>query len=226
MRLYFINFFVLLIFSSIIGAKDYYVYCAAESEDEVALIRFDGKKAYVEKRIQVGVWPVEIEGPHGITISPEGDYWYLSMAHGMPYGHLYKYETGSDDMVDRVELGLFPASMEISSSTGLLYVVNFNLHGGHEDKSTVSIVDPEEMIEIERVETGVMPHGSRLLKNFHITSESFSMSMWPSNTIRIFTLENLGSLKNVSMNSFAWLEVVLFNAASMMGLWELKFKNL
>ena len=165
MRLYFIYFFVLLIFSSIIGAKDYYVYCAAESEDEVALIRFDGKKAYVEKRIQVGVWPVEIEGPHGITISPEGDYWYLSMAHGMPYGHLYKYETGSDDMVDRVELGLFPASMEISSSTGLLYVVNFNLHGGHEDKSTVSIVDPEEMIEIERVETGVMPHGSRLLKN-------------------------------------------------------------
>ena len=46
-------------------------YYAAESEDEVVLTRFDGKKAYVEKRIQVGVWP-EIEGPHGITISPEG----------------------------------------------------------------------------------------------------------------------------------------------------------
>jgi hypothetical protein len=43
--------------------------------------------------------------------------------------------------------------------------VNFNLHGGHEEASTVSIVDPDEMIEIERVETGIMPHGSRLLNN-------------------------------------------------------------
>ena len=55
--------------------------------------------------------------------------------------------------------------MEISKATGLLYVVNFNLHGGHSKASTVSIVDPEEMIEVERVETGVMPHGSRMLNN-------------------------------------------------------------
>ena len=155
----------ILISAFTLSAKDYYIYCATESEDEVALIRFDGKKAYVEKRIPVGVWPVEIEGPHGITVSPDGDYWYLSMAHGLPYGHLYKYRTGTDEMVDRVELGLFPATMGISNATGLLYIVNFNLHGGHSEASTVSIVDPDEMIEIDRVETGIMPHGSRLLNN-------------------------------------------------------------
>ena len=87
------------------------------------------------------------------------------MAHGMPYGHLYKYETGTDKFVERVELGMFPATMEISKATGLLYVVNFNLHGGHSKASTVSIVDPDEMVEVERVETGVMPHGSRILNN-------------------------------------------------------------
>jgi DNA-binding beta-propeller fold protein YncE len=149
----------------VLCAKDYYLYCATESEDEVALIRFDGKVAHVEKRISVGVWPIEIEGPHGITVSPDGDYWYLSMAHGLPYGHLYKYKTGTDEMVDRLERGLFPATMGISNATGLLYIVNFNLHGGHTEPSTVSIVDPDEMIEIDRVETGIMPHGSRLLNN-------------------------------------------------------------
>ena len=154
----------IIILSALIG-RDYYIYCTAESEDEVALIRFDGKVAHVEKRIPVGVWPVEIEGPHGITVSPDGNYWYLSMAHGLPYGHLYKYKTGTDEMVDRVELGLFPATMGISNATGLLYIVNFNLHGGHSEASDVSIVDPEEMIEIDRVETGIMPHGSRLLNN-------------------------------------------------------------
>ncbi|MDD9887038.1 MAG: YncE family protein, partial [Candidatus Marinimicrobia bacterium] len=57
-------------------ARDYYLYVAAESEDEVALIRFDGKTAHVEKRIPVGVWPLEIEGPHGLSVSPDGEYWY------------------------------------------------------------------------------------------------------------------------------------------------------
>ena len=157
--------FSLIVFSTITVANDYYIYVCAESEDEVALIKFDGKKAVVEKTIPVGVWPLEIEGPHGITVSPDGEHWYLSMAHGMPYGHLYKYETGTDKFVERVELGMFPATMEISKATGLLYVVNFNLHGGHSNASTVSIVDPDEMVEVERVETGVMPHGSRILNN-------------------------------------------------------------
>ena len=159
-KLIFIVLFLLLIINPLIG-RDYYIYVTAESQDEVHVVKFDGKKVVVIKDIPVGVWPLEIEGPHGLTISPDGKYWYLSLAHGFPFGHVYKYETGSDKMVDRVELGLFPATMQISAATGLLYVVNFNLHGEHEP-STVSIVDPEEMIEIKRVETGVMPHGSRL----------------------------------------------------------------
>ena len=159
-KLIFTVLFLLLIINPLKG-RNYYIYVTAESQDEVHVVKFDGKKVVVIKDIPVGVWPLEIEGPHGLTISPDGKYWYLSLAHGFPFGHVYKYETGSDKMVDRVELGLFPATMQISAATGLLYVVNFNLHGEHEP-STVSIVDPEEMIEIKRVETGVMPHGSRL----------------------------------------------------------------
>ena len=151
--------FLLLTVSPVTG-RNYYIYVTAESQDKVHVVKFDGEKATVIKDIPVGVWPLEIEGPHGLTISPDGKYWYLSLAHGFPFGHVYKYETGSDKMVDRVELGLFPATMQISTATGLLYVVNFNLHGEHEP-STISIVDPEEMIEVKRVETGVMPHGSR-----------------------------------------------------------------
>ncbi len=147
--------------SSAAGETAYYLYVAAESQDEVDLVRFNGQRAEVVKRIPVGLWPVEIEGPHGLTISPEGDYWYLSMAHGKPYGSVYKYTTGDDKVVARVELGLFPATMQISPYTGFLYVVNFNLHGDHEP-SSVSVVDPESMSEIARITTGVMPHGSRI----------------------------------------------------------------
>lgn len=148
-------------FSFAASAQDYYVYVTAESEDEVALIKFDGKKATIEKTIQVGVWPAEIEGPHGINISPDGKYWYLSLAHGNPYGTLYKYSTETNEVVGTVKLGLFPASLQVSKTTELLYCVNFDLHGDMVP-STVSVVDPEEMIEIDRIETGVMPHGSRI----------------------------------------------------------------
>jgi DNA-binding beta-propeller fold protein YncE len=156
-----ISLVVLMIFSFMANAQDYFVYVTAESEDEVALIKFDGKNATIEQTIPVGIWPAEIEGPHGINVSPDGKYWYLSLAHGNPYGTLYKYATATNEVVDTVRLGLFPASLQISKATGLLYCVNFDLHGDMVP-STVSVVDPEEMIEIDRIETGVMPHGSRI----------------------------------------------------------------
>lgn len=152
---------ILLIASLSIQAQDYYVYVTAESEDEVALIKFDGKKAETVKTIPVGVWPAEIEGPHGITVGPEGKYWYLSLAHGNPYGTLYKYKTGTDEVVATEQLGLFPASMQVSPVTGLLYCVNFNLHGDMVP-SSVSVVDVESMTELDKITTGAMPHGSRL----------------------------------------------------------------
>ena len=150
-----------LIVITALQAQNYYVYVAAESEDEVALVKFDGKKAETIKNIPVGIWPAENEGPHGITVGPEGKYWYLSLAHGNPYGTLYKYETGTDKAVGSVTLGLFPASMQVSAATGLLYCVNFNLHGDMVP-STVSVVDVESMTELTQITTGAMPHGSRL----------------------------------------------------------------
>jgi DNA-binding beta-propeller fold protein YncE len=144
-----------------VNAQDYYVYVTAESEDEVALIKFDGKDAKVIETIPIGTWPAEIEGPHGINVSPDGKYWYLSVAHGNPYGFLYKYSTENNKVVGSTTLGLFPASLQVSKTTGLLYCVNFNLHGDMVP-SSVSVVDPENMIELTRIETGVMPHGSRI----------------------------------------------------------------
>ena len=141
--------------------QDYYVYVTAESEDEVALVKFDGKKAETIERIPVGVWPAENEGPHGLTVSPDGKYWFLSLAHGNPYGTLYKYSTETNKVVGETKLGIFPATMQISKATGLLYIVNFNLHGDMVP-STVSVVDPETMTEIKKITTGTMPHGSRI----------------------------------------------------------------
>ena len=67
---------IAIIFLSTIKGREYFIYVTSESQDEVHLIMFNGQVGKVIKDIPVGVWPLEIEGPHGITVSPDGKYWY------------------------------------------------------------------------------------------------------------------------------------------------------
>ena len=125
----YICFAIILCMCQAVAAQKYYVYAASESEDEVAVVSFDGRTTRIEATVPVGIWPSEIEGPHGLAVSPDGNYWYVSIAHGQPFGTVYKYTTSDNSLVGSVTLDMFPATMDISYATGLLYVVNFNLHG-------------------------------------------------------------------------------------------------
>ncbi len=140
--------------------NDYYVYVAAESDDAVYLLKLGSEGGQVVKRIPVGIIPTEIEGPHGVRVSPNGRHWYVSIAHGKPYGYVFKYATGDDVAINDVKAGLFPATMDISRTTGLMFAVNFNLHGDMEP-STVSVIDTASMTEVAAIDQGIMPHGSR-----------------------------------------------------------------
>ena len=145
------------------GQSTYTFYVAAESDDRVEKIAFGPGGLRLLRSIEVGSWPTEIEGPHGLGISPDGEYWYLSLAHGQPgpHGNVVKYATADDTWLGEAAVGMFPATLAVSPSIGLLYVVNFNLHGLPEP-SSISVVDPESMTEVGEVDVGVMPHGARM----------------------------------------------------------------
>ena len=142
-------------------AKDYFVYVLSEAADKISLIRFGPGGARVEREIVTGDMPVDLDGPHGISISPDKQFYYVSLAHGRPFGSVWKYSVKDDRVVGRSTLGLFPATMDISKDGTLLFVVNFNLHGDM-TPSTVSVVATEPMLEVARIQTCAMPHGSRL----------------------------------------------------------------
>ena len=144
-----------------VQAQSYWVYVAAESEDEVSLLRYDaGGDLVVEKTIITGWLAAEIEAPHGLAMDPAGEYWYLTLGHGFPNGRLVKYETVSDTIVGVADLGLFPATIAIPPHGALALAVNANFHGDH-IPSTVTIVDLETMFPIADIVTCTMPHGSR-----------------------------------------------------------------
>ena len=104
--------------------------------------------------------PTSIDGPHGLAVSPDGQWFYVSLAHGQPYGALWKYSTKDNQPAGRVTLGSFPATLQISPGGDFAYVVNFNLHGDRVP-SSVSVVETSTMTEVKRIPTCLMPHGSR-----------------------------------------------------------------
>ena len=195
------------LFFNFCHSQNYYIYVAAESDDTVSVLKFDGETIEETDRITVGIMPTENEGPHGITIGPSGKYWYLTLAHGNPNGSVVKYSTENNEPLSKVELGLFPATMQISKTTGLLYVVNFNLHGLMKT-STVSVVDPEYMVEISQIKTGIMPHGSRVSPdgNFHysvamMSGELFEIDAVDLSVKRILSLDTNKHHRNAMHHS-------------------------
>ena len=141
--------------------RDYLVLVASESVDRVALIRFGPNGAKIEREKYVGWSPTEVAGPHGLAVTPDAKHYYVSTAHGTPFGKLTKYNAETNAAEGNVMLGNFPATAQVSPDGFYVYVVNFNLHGEMET-SNVSVVAADEMVEIARINTCTMPHGSRM----------------------------------------------------------------
>jgi DNA-binding beta-propeller fold protein YncE len=141
--------------------QDYLALVASEAVDQIAVVRFGPTGIRIERTNLTGIMPADVDGPHGVAVSPDGKYYYVSTAHGTPYGFLWKYALANDSLAGRVMLGNFPATLQITPDGAFAYVVNFNLHG-EMVPSNVSIVSTDEMVEIARVTTCTMPHGSRI----------------------------------------------------------------
>jgi len=140
----------------------YWLYVGAESADRIYRVRFDANGAVVEKTIGIGEMAAEMEGPHGLQISPDAKYLYMTTGHGTPDGKLWKYELGPDTLVGPgVLLGKFPASLDVTPDGLYSFSANFNLHG-EMVPSSISVVYTPTLTEVAQVETCTMPHGSRI----------------------------------------------------------------
>ncbi len=142
--------------------REYRIYVANESSDVVSRVVFDRDNgARIEREIRVGIMPADTDGPHGIAVSPDGDFLYVTVAHGTPDGWLWKFHAGPDTLVARTTLGRFPSTVGITPDGQLLLVANFNLHGDPVP-SDLSVVYAGELTELSRIATCVTPHGSRV----------------------------------------------------------------
>ena len=90
--------------------------------------------------------PADIDGPHNITVSPDGSYYYVTIAHGTPYGSLWKMAVNGDTLLGRApardvshhDLGLTPDGE-------LAFVANSDFYGDHPRTNLVSVIYTPQM---------------------------------------------------------------------------------
>jgi DNA-binding beta-propeller fold protein YncE len=170
--------------TQVVADATYYVYVGAESADLIHRVKLDASGVSVDQTTPVGEMALENEGPHGLNVSPDGRYLYMTTAHGVPDGKIWKFDAGPDTLVAApILLGNFPSTLDLTPDGLYAFIVNFNLHGEHVP-STVSVVYTPDMVEVDQIPTCTMPHGLRMAPDGLF---AYSMCMMDDQLVEIDT---------------------------------------
>ncbi len=147
--------------SAPVSATPYSLYVASESADLVTRIEVGPQGWRKVREIGVGILPTDPDGPHHVAVSPDQRFWYVSIAHGAPWGSLWKYATGTDSLLGRVQVGMFPTTVGLSPDGEWAFVPNSDFHGDRGGRNTVSVIYTPALRQVTEIAACDMPHGSR-----------------------------------------------------------------
>jgi DNA-binding beta-propeller fold protein YncE len=137
----------------------YRVGVVSESGDIVTWLKPGVGTLTQEKVIPVGIMPADIDGPHNLAVSPDQRFYYLSIAHGTPFGMLWKMDAAADTLVGRAPLEMFPTTIGVTPDGELAFVANSDFHGDHPRTNVISVVHTPTMTTITHLPACDMPHG-------------------------------------------------------------------
>jgi DNA-binding beta-propeller fold protein YncE len=139
----------------------YRVGIVSESGDIVTWLKPGDGTLTVEKTIPVGIMPADIDGPHNLAVAPDNSAYYISIAHGTPFGSLWKLDAKSDTLIGRAKLEMFPTTIGLTPDGDLAFVANSDFHGDHPRTNVVSVIQTGTMTNITDLPACDMPHGAK-----------------------------------------------------------------
>jgi DNA-binding beta-propeller fold protein YncE len=135
------------------GADGGSLYVTSGRTDEI--VRLDASDGHVIRRIATDRMRHESDEPHAIALDPAGRFWYASVAHGEP--SLWKFETGSDRLVGRVDLPSGGAAMIGMTADGTTaFVPDYDRAG--EREGHVAAIRLHDLHVIAHAPVCVAPH--------------------------------------------------------------------
>jgi YVTN family beta-propeller protein len=155
----------LLVFAQAWGqarAPEYHVVVVSESGDIASWLTPTGQGLASDRVVPIGVMPSDIDGPHNITVSPDGRSYYITVAHGTPFGSLWKMDVASDSLLGRAQVELFPTTISLTPDGQYAFVANSDFYGDHPRTNVVSVIHTPTMTKITDVPACDMPHGVKV----------------------------------------------------------------
>jgi len=140
----------------------YRVGVVSESGDVTTWLKPVGNGLAVDRVVPIGIMPTGIDGPHNITVSPDGRNYYITVAHGTPYRSLWKMAVQGDSLVGRAQVELFPTTVSLTPDGQFAFVANSDFHGDHPRVNVVSVVHTPTMNKITDIPACDMPHGVKV----------------------------------------------------------------
>ena len=134
----------------------------SESGDLVTWLRPGAGTLTVEKVVPVGLMPTDVDGPHHVAIAPDGQSYFVSIAHGQPFGSLWRIAIDGDTLIGRAPLEMFPTTISLTPDGDLAFVANSDFHGDHPRENVVTVVHVPSMTTITHIPACDMPHGVRV----------------------------------------------------------------
>lgn len=138
------------------------LYVVSESGDIVTRLIWDGAALKVTKTVPVGVMPSDIDGPHNVAVSPDGKFYYVSIAHGTPYGTLWKMAVDGDTLAGTAPLEMFPTTISLTPDGDMAFVANSDFYGDHPRANPISVIYTPQMSLLANLPACDMPHGVKV----------------------------------------------------------------
>ena len=120
--------------------QKYRVGVVSESGDIVTWLKPAGATLVVDRVVPVGIMPADIDGPHNITVAPDMRSYFVTVAHGVPFGTLWRLDADNDSLIGKATVELFPTTIAITPDGEFAFVANSDFHGDRPRMNVVSIV--------------------------------------------------------------------------------------
>lgn len=140
----------------------YQVAVVSESGDIATWLKPSGNSLVTDRVVSIGVMPSDIDGPHNIAVAPDGKSYYITVAHGTPFGALWKLDAVTDAVLGRAQVELFPTTIGLTPDGQFAFVANSDFHGDHPRTNFVSVIHTPTMTKITDVPACDMPHGVKV----------------------------------------------------------------
>ena len=139
----------------------YLVGVVSESADQVTWLRPDRSGLVLDHVVPVGVMPTDNDGPHNVAVAPDGGSYYVSIAHGTPYGSLWRISAPGNEVLGKAQTELFPTTIALTPDGQYAFVANSDFHGDHPRENVITVVHTATMRKITDLPACDMPHGVR-----------------------------------------------------------------